>query len=399
MAISEKETSPEISERIYAEQVSLLYTGSVFRPTLHIISLILFILIIIKHVNPAYAYTWAFLLIGLNVYRFIDIYKTQKIINEIKDYKVIHKRYACCAGLLGAIYGLGLVFFFSELPMLNQVYLMTLVAVLTPAGFVSFASDKLSFNLYLYCMVLPIIIRLFAVGQIEYFNIGASAIIYMIIMKKLFLWNYDILIKWIRLKYENEQLLNSLQGINARLTELSVIDELTQVANRRSLDDNLEKEWSRARRMSAPISMLMIDIDYFKQYNDEFGHIKGDECLIYLSDYLKTNLNRSGDFIARYGGEEFCVIMPDTNMDGAIKFAEKIHSGVRDLKVLNPGSQVSKYLTISIGLASAIPVKKESYVDLIYTSDKALYIAKNDGRNIIRTIETLVKNPKPQLVV
>ncbi len=399
MTLSEKEVTPELVERINTEQISLLYTGSVSRPTLHFISLVVFLLIIINHVNPFYAYTWAILLVGINVYRFIDIYKTQKIINEIKDFKVIHKRSAFCAGLLGAIYGLGLVFFFDQLPLINQVYLMTLIAVMTPAGLVSFASDKLSFNMYLYSLVLPVIVRIFAEGQVEYFNIGVCAIIFVLIIRMLFLWNHNVLTEAIRLKYENEQLLTSLLGINERLTELSVIDELTQIANRRSLDDNLEREWLRSKRMISPISMLMIDIDYFKQYNDEFGHVKGDECLIYIADFLKNNLNRSGDFIARYGGEEFCIIMPDTNLNGAIKFAEKIHPRVRELKIPNPGSEISKYLTISIGLASVIPGINDTYMDLIYTSDKALYNAKNDGRNIIRTKEILEKNPEPQLVV
>lgn len=203
----------------------------------------------------------------------------------------------------------------------------------------------------------------------------------------------------IRLKFENEQLLTSLQDANTRLTELSVIDKLTQVANRRSLDDNLEKEWLRAKRMRAPISMLMIDIDYFKQYNDTFGHIKGDECLASLANYFKNNLNRSGDLVARYGGEEFCIIMPETDLNGATIYAEKIHSGVRALTIPNPGSDVSKYLTISIGVASAIPGSNETYMDLIYTSDKALYDAKNEGRNIIRAKDLLEKNPKPRLVV
>ena len=399
MSMSEKESTPNMDERIYVEQVSLLYTGSIYRPALHIFSLTLFLLIINDHVNTFYAYTWALLLLGLNVYRFIDIYNTQKIINELNDFSVIHKRYALCAGLLGAVYGLGVVFFFDQLPILNQVYLMTLLAVIAPVGFVSFASDKYSFYMYLYALLLPIIIRTLAVGQFEYFNMGICGIIFLLIVRKLFIWNYDVLIDSIRLRFENEQLIKSLQVINSRLTELSVIDELTQVANRRSLDDNLEREWLRAKRMRTPISMLMIDIDYFKQYNDEFGHIKGDECLVYIADFLKNNLNRSGDFIARYGGEEFCIIMPDTNISGATDFAEKIHSGVRDLKIPNHGSDVSKFLTISVGVASVIPGKDDTYMDLIYTSDKALYNAKNDGRNIIRTKDVLEKNPKPRLVV
>lgn len=388
-----------ISEKIYAEQIRLLYSKSTKRPALHLISLSLLVAAVINHVNIVYIFTWAVLLIGINVYRLVDINATQKVINDITDVDCIHKRFAYCAGMLGAIYGLGIICFFNYLPILNQVYLLLLIAVMTPAGLVSFSSDKLSFDLYLYPLVVPPIIWLFAQGQFEYFYIGVYSIIYLIVIKKLFIWNYNTLTDAMRLKNENEQLLESLGVVNSRLELLSVIDDLTQIANRRSLDETLEKEWLRAKRMKSPISMLMIDIDHFKKYNDEFGHIKGDECLTYVAKFMKENLNRSTDFIARYGGEEFCIIMPDTNLNGSINLAERIHSGIRDLKISNPGSNVSKYLTVCIGVASTIPVANETYMDLVYTSDKALYRAKNDGRNIIRTTDALEKNPKPKLVV
>lgn len=393
------EQNEVVSKRIRIEQINLLYSKSVVRPALHVISIVVFLTIIINHVNAVYAYTWALLLFGLNVFRLIDINKIQNSITDKTDYAFLHKRFAICVGLLGMIYGLGTAYFFSYLPILNQVYLLLLLSIMTPAGLVSFASDKLSFNLYLYPLAIPPILWLFAQGQAEYFNIGICAIIYLFMVKKLFTWNNDVLIDAIKLKLENEQLIKSIQKVNARLTELSVIDDLTQIGNRRSLDETLEKEWLRAKRIKTPISMLMIDIDHFKEYNDEFGHIKGDECLTYVAKYMKENLNRSTDFIARYGGEEFCIIMPDTNLTGAINLAERIHSGIRDLKISNPGSKVSKYLTVCVGVASTTPVVDDTYMDLVYTSDKALYRAKNDGRNIIRTTEALEKNPKPKLVV
>jgi len=389
----------EISEQIYAEQIRLLYSKAVKRPALHLISLSVLIVVCFKNVNPVYLCTWALLLIGINAYRLIDINTTQKVIDDITDYHGIHRRFAYCAGILGSIYGFGIVYFFNYLPILNQVYLLLLIAVMTPAGLVSFSSDKLSFDMYLYPLVMPPIVWLFVQGQFEYFNIGVYSIIYLFVVKKLFKWNYETLTDAIRLKIENEKLLITLQVVNSRLTELSVIDELTQVANRRSLDEALEKEWLRAKRLKAPVSLLMIDIDHFKEYNDEFGHIKGDECLTYIANFMKNNLNRPTDFIARYGGEEFCIIMPDTNLNGAINLAERVHSGVRDLKILNPGSKVSKFLTVCVGIASAIPATDDTYLDLVYSSDKALYEAKKSGRNIIRTTEALEKKPKAQLVV
>ena len=391
--------SKEIGEKLYAEQIRLLYSKSAKRPTLHLISLSILVAVVINHVNIVYIFTWALLLIGINVYRFVDINTTQKVINDITDIEGIHKRFSYSAGMIGAIYGIGIVCFFNYLPILNQVYLLLLIAVMTPAGLVSFSSDKLSFDMYVYPLLIPPIIWLFLQGQFEYFYIGICSIIYLCVVKKLFIWNYDTLTNAIRLKIENAHLLESLKIVNSRLEVLSVIDDLTNVANRRSLDETLEKEWLRAQRMKVPLSMLILDIDYFKEYNDEFGHQKGDECLTYIAKFMKESLSRSSDFVARYGGEEFCIIMPDTNMTGAIKLAEKIHSGIRDLKIPNPSSKVSKYLTVSIGLASTVPVDGDTHMDLIYTSDKALYKAKSDGRNIIRTKEMLDKNPKPQLVV
>jgi diguanylate cyclase (GGDEF)-like protein len=399
MPLSEKEITPELAKRIYEEQIRLLYLGSSYRPALHFVPLIIFLVVIIDFVNPFYAYTWGILLVSINTFRFIDTKKIRDKIDETQDFKNIQNRYAVCAAILGSIYSIGFVFFFDQLPLIEQVYLLMLLATIIPAGLVSFSSDKVSFYSFFSAIILPIIIKLFLIGKVEYFNIGVCAIIYMLIIKKLFTWNYDVITDAIRLKFENEQLLNHLQGINARLIELSVIDSLTQVANRRSMDETLEKEWSRSMRMNTPISLLMIDIDYFKQYNDEYGHIKGDECLQYIAGYLKNSLNRPADFLARYGGEEFCIIMPETNLSGAVTFAEKIHSGIRELKIPNPRSDISKFLTICIGVATAVPMQGESYMDLIYTSDKALYNAKNEGRNIIRTKDILESNPKPHLVI
>ncbi|MFT5396278.1 MAG: diguanylate cyclase (GGDEF)-like protein [Gammaproteobacteria bacterium] len=393
------EHTDEINEQVYAEQISILYTSSVTRPALHFFSLVILLSVVLDHVNPVYVYTWAMLLVILNIYRVIDINKTQKNIAEITDFKEVHKRFACCAGLLGAIYGVGVFLFFPHIHVLDQVYLLLLISVMTPAGLVSFASDKLTFNLYFFSMVLPPIVWFFSQGEFQYFSIGFYSIIYVFVVMKLFEWNHNSLTSVIRLKIENADLAKSLLDVNSKLMELSSIDELTQISNRRSLDDLTEKEWARAKRFKTPIAMMMIDIDYFKEFNDKFGHLKGDECLVSIAKYMKDNLNRAGDYVARYGGEEFCIVMPETNLSGAMSLAENIHSGVRELKIPNPESKVSKYVTISIGVTSIIPGSDDSHMDLIHTIDKALYKAKNDGRNIIRTAKTIEKRPKAQLVI
>jgi diguanylate cyclase (GGDEF)-like protein len=220
---------------------------------------------------------------------------------------------------------------------------------------------------------------------------GTCAVVYLLVIKKSFIWNNESLTNAIRLKLENQELLESLQMVNKRLAELSIIDELTQIQNRRSFDYTIEKEWLRAKRLKTSISMLMIDIDFFKQYNDEYGHIEGDECLSSIAYCLQKNINRPTDFVGRYGGEEFCIIMPDTDINGATNLAEEIRAAVKELKILSPGSTPSEFVTVSIGVASAVPTTENTHMDLIYTSDKALYTAKNEGRDAVRASAVLEK--------
>ena len=391
--MDKSEQIDQLDKEINAELVKLLYAGSKFRPCLHFIFGIIVVLIMSAIVPTPYIVFWVFILFTLNFFRFADIGKTQKIINEIRDIKPVQKRFALYAGLLGLTYGLGLAIIFTQLPLLNQIYLLCLVATLVLAGLVSFASDKHSFYAYFYGLCIPLFLKILLIAKFSYVNIAACCI-FIAVSRKLFIWNHDALKNSIRLQLKHLESLESLQQTNIKLEQQNIIDELTGIANRRHLSKVLGKEWSRANRIGSSLALLMIDIDYFKQYNDTFGHLKGDECLKNIATTLTNNLNRSADFVARYGGEEFCILMPETDLSGAKTFAKKIHSSIIELKIDNPGSDVSKYLTISIGIAAVIPGRSDSYMDLIYTSDKALYKAKKDGRNIIRSKRYLEKSPK-----
>ena len=397
--MSEAEQSSHLKQAVYAEQVKLLYTCSIYRPCLHLISATVIALIVLDSVPHLYIAVWILSLFALNIYRIIDFSSTQKIIDKIDDWRPLHKHFVLTAASLGLIYGLGLTFIFMQLTLIKQIYILCLVATLVPAGLVSFASDKYSFYAYFYSLCIPLLVHILLIAKPPYISIGICAILFIAITRQLFLWNHEVIKNSIELKLSNEELLKSLQQTNTRLQQQIIIDDLTKIANRRHFDEILEKEWLRAKRIRTSLALLMIDIDFFKQYNDTFGHLKGDECLKQIATVLSNNLNRPGDFVARYGGEEFCILIPETDLDGALTFAEKVHSAIIKLKIDNPGSEVSKYLTISIGIAAIVPKHDDSYMDLIYTSDKALYKAKADGRNIIRTKETLERNPKPKLVI
>lgn len=172
-----------------------------------------------------------------------------------------------------------------------------------------------------------------------------------------------------------------LQKVNAQLQRLVLIDGLTKIGNRRHFDEYLETECGRLSRGGMALSMILCDIDYFKKYNDYYGHQAGDDCLIKVAQAIASALQRPTDLAARYGGEEFAVIMPNTDEEGALKVAELIRQAVLDLQISHQDSQVAEFVTLSIGIAIAMPNQQCSPALLIKTADDALYHVKENGRN------------------
>jgi len=178
-----------------------------------------------------------------------------------------------------------------------------------------------------------------------------------------------------------------LKIINNKLQHLAKIDSLTGIANRRGFDHQFSKEWLRMRRSKTPLSVLLCDVDHFKKFNDVYGHLAGDECLVIISSILKNTINRGSDFVARYGGEEFIIVLPDTNHNGAKKVALKICKNVIERKQPHSASPTSAYVTISIGVVTVNNVLNFPPQQIINEADKALYKVKNTGRNGIFSIE------------
>jgi diguanylate cyclase (GGDEF)-like protein len=178
-----------------------------------------------------------------------------------------------------------------------------------------------------------------------------------------------------------------LEALTERLEQLSNQDGLTAVSNRRRFEEVYDKEWLRARRDGAPLSLLMIDIDFFKAYNDTYGHLRGDCCLKAVAEAICMVLKRPGDFVARYGGEEFVVILPGTDQAGAVAIAEEIRQNVRSLEIEHASSAAADRVTVSIGAAGMWPRADLGSKALLLASDGALYLAKTNGRDRVETRE------------
>ena len=186
----------------------------------------------------------------------------------------------------------------------------------------------------------------------------------------------EVLTRTYELKKQNEEL--------QHLLKISNTDSLTGIPNRYCWETVLKRDWKKSTRTSQSISLIMIDIDFFKLFNDTYGHLQGDICLKKVGQEIKKNLRRSTDLVARYGGEEFVVLLPNTDKSGAMFVAESIRIEVNGLKIIHGASIVDKYITISLGVTTTIPTISSHSNEFISKADQALYSAKKEGRNCVR---------------
>jgi diguanylate cyclase (GGDEF)-like protein len=169
--------------------------------------------------------------------------------------------------------------------------------------------------------------------------------------------------------------------LEEQLRQLSRCDGLTGIPNRRVFDETLEREFQRSFRSRLPLSLLLLDIDHFKGYNDSCGHQAGDDCLKRLAVVFEGACKRPTDLAARYGGEEFVLVLPDTDAEGAMEVAEKLRKEVERQNIPHPHSSVAQHVTVSIGVATTVLGSTEAPETLLAEADHALYTAKRMGRN------------------
>lgn len=172
-----------------------------------------------------------------------------------------------------------------------------------------------------------------------------------------------------------------LETLKKQLEEYSYQDGLTGIANRRFFEDSYQREWINAQREQQPLTIMLLDIDYFKQYNDYNGHILGDACLKQIAQILKKSVSRPRDLVARFGGEEFVLILPDTSQGSAIEVVERILQSIRTADICHSSSPLDQRLSVSLGVKTIIPTQKNDKMAFLKEVDQNLYLAKEQGRN------------------
>lgn len=188
---------------------------------------------------------------------------------------------------------------------------------------------------------------------------------------------------------------NQMELVRQRriLHNLSTLDGLTGLANRRRFDQYLDEQWAFAIRTAQPISLIMCDIDFFKRFNDCYGHLEGDECLKRVADFFRTSLPRQSDLVARWGGEEFCCVLPATGENGAVGVAEALRRGILNLEIPHGDSDAADRVSISLGVVTLVPRPHEQVIMLVEAADEALYRAKALGRNQVVSFRDLAPLP------
>lgn len=191
---------------------------------------------------------------------------------------------------------------------------------------------------------------------------------------------------------ERKRTEEQLVTLQKELEDLSFKDGLTGVANRRMFDSVVEVEWNNARRQLQPLSLILLDIDYFKQYNDHYGHLQGDDCLKRVARTLTMAATRPRDFIARFGGEEFVLVLPETDQEAAARVAERCRSALAREQIAHANSPISGTLTVSMGVGTIIPDQRDEMLAFIGEIDRRLYQAKQQGRDCVISVTVPLKH-------
>ncbi|MCB1693194.1 MAG: GGDEF domain-containing protein [Pseudomonadales bacterium] len=286
------------------------------------------------------------------------------------------------AGLQGAIFGVGFAYFtWQSEPLYVTISVIWMLGI-SAVSIGAYSADPKVLLSYFLPVAVPEAIVLLWMATPMSIGMGVALILYIAVILRSMIRVSRAMVDAITLNFRLEQEIEARKRAEQRLLVISQQDGLTGLANRRHLDEVLARETSRARRSGQPLSLILIDLDAFKRFNDTYGHLDGDECLRRVSGVLKETVKRPGDLAARYGGEELACVLPETDADDAYALAETIRKRVLALHIPHSARiDGEKFVTISAGVAGFEPARDTDTSDFVRRADEALYAAKESGRN------------------
>lgn len=334
--------------------------------------------------------TWSGLLIAVTGLRFLTLraFRNASPRSE-SDHAVWTKHFLAGACAAGVVWGLSGILLFDPSSFPHQVVLAFVLGGMVAGAIPLLSSVSHAYWCFAIPVVVPISIRMMWVGDHIHLVMGLMVVIFGLAMLATSAQVH-------RLFRDSEKLrrdLFSSTEVAQALEYLVRLDSLTGIPNRRLFEEELSKEWARAKRDNAPLSLIMADIDHFKEYNDHYGHPAGDLCLVDVAQAMHHTLSRPGDVVARIGGEEFAFLLPQTDLSGAISVAEQIRERLLALNLPHEASPVANHVTLSFGVSSSELASVSSPAELIRTSDIALYEAKRCGRNQIVAAPRTASHP------
>jgi diguanylate cyclase (GGDEF)-like protein len=326
---------------------------------------------------------WDLLVLAIVVSRIVFYAVFQKVQDGPFSGEYWKTVYLLLAGISGVIWGASAYMIFTAGNPAHIALFVLVIASLSAATTVSHSALRLGPMAWAAPAMSFYAVRCYQEG-FETYTIGLLIIVYLFTVLNYSFKHNNTIASSVALKFENLALLEELRKANDILRHASAIDGLTGLANRQSFDECLDREWRRAVREQRPISLIMLDIDHFKLFNDNYGHQGGDDCLKKVARVIAGSVNRPADLAARYGGEEFMVVLPDTDIRGATEIAEKLRIEVEVLGVPHAFSATASVVTISVGVASLVPGQHMDASYLVKLVDTMLYAAKNGGRNRVK---------------
>ena len=322
---------------------------------------------------------WLLLLVAVTGTRFLTMRAFAKAAPDTRRNPAWTHYFVAGAGASGVVWGAAGILLFHPSSFTHQVFLAFVVGGMAAGAVPLLSSVRHAYPLFAIPAVIPISIHMLSIGDPLHLIMGLMVAIFGIAM---LFTSAEVSHLYRDLENLRRDLLSSIE-LSHSLEHMVRVDPLTQIPNRLLFEEELKKEWGRAERDHETLAVIIGDIDYFKEYNDHYGHPAGDQCLVAVAQTMQRALARSSDVVARIGGEEFAFLLPRTNLSGAMSVAEQMRERVLAMKLPHEASSASKQVTLSFGVASSNDAAISSPADLVRVSDMALYEAKHRGRNQI----------------